>query len=84
MGAVKKTDIPDIAAFMPAFWEFIKAVWIVEESDEYWEYVQFKADELHKKYPSEFAKCMILAFCDYLDGVYQKQRKDKRKRSELK
>lgn len=74
MAIVKKADIPEIAAFMPAFWEFIKSVWIVETSDEYWDYVHFKADELYKKYPSEFAKSMILAFCDYLDNKLERER----------
>lgn len=74
MGAVKKFDIPEIAAFMPDFWEFIKSVWIVEESDEYWDYVHLKADELYKKHPNDFTKCMILAFCDYQDGKLKRKR----------
>ena len=36
MAGVKKKDIPDIAAFMPEFWEFVKSVWIPEDSDQYW------------------------------------------------
>lgn len=74
MASVKKADIPEIAAFMSDFWEFIKSVWGVEDSDEYWDYVHFKAEELYKKHPNAFAKTMILAFCDYLNEVYQKQK----------
>lgn len=73
MGAVKKADIPEIAAFMPAFWEFIKAVWIPENSNEYWEDVHSKANDLYKKYPNRFAKCMIRAFSDYLDEECQRR-----------
>ena len=39
MAGVKKKDIPDIAAFMPEFWEFVKSVWIPEDSDQYWKEV---------------------------------------------
>ena len=46
MAGVKKKDIPDIAAFMPEFWEFVKSVWIPEDSDQYWKEVYDKAQEV--------------------------------------
>ena len=71
MAGVKKKDIPDIAAFMPEFWEFVKSVWIPEDSDQYWKEVYDKAQELYQKYPVDFVKRQILGFCEYLDQKWQ-------------
>lgn len=74
MAGVKKKDIPDIAAFMPEFWEFVKSVWIPEDSDQYWKEVYDKAQELYQKYPVDFVKRQILGFCEYLDQKWQDER----------
>ena len=74
MAGVKKKDIPDIAAFMPEFWEFVKSVWIPEDSDQYWKEVYGKAQELYQKYPVDFVKRQILGFCEYLDQKWQDER----------
>ena len=60
--------------FMPEFWEFVKSVWIPEDSDQYWKEVYDKAQELYQKYPVDFVKRQILGFCEYLDQKWQDER----------
>lgn len=67
MASVQKADIPEISNFFSEFWMFVKSVWKTEKSDEYWDDVTGKANELIKKYPDNFCKGQILAFLDYLD-----------------
>lgn len=53
--------------FFQDFYKLCQSIWIVEESDEYWDGVINRANKLYKKYPDEFCKGQILAFLDYLD-----------------
>lgn len=68
MGAVRKTDIPQVSAFMTDFWEYVKAVWIIEDNDAYWDEVCQRAVRMLDKYKDEFCRGQILRFLDYLDA----------------
>lgn len=74
MASVKKSDIPEVAAFMTDYWNFVKSVWIPEDSEEYWAYVHLRAEELYQKHPFDFAKQHILTYCEFLNNEYQKKK----------
>lgn len=71
MAGVNKTDIPEIAAFMPDLWTFMKSVWVPEDNEVYWEDVNVKAATLEKKHrdgdKDGFCQAMILFIMDYLE-----------------
>lgn len=72
MASVKKSEIPEIAAFMTEFWSFVKKYWIVEECDEYWAQLVEEADEMFKRYPDEFCKRQVVSYVDYLSAKLKK------------
>lgn len=53
--------------FFQDFYRLCQSIWIVENSDEYWDDVFQKTNELYKKYPDDFCKGQVLALIDYLD-----------------
>ncbi len=67
MAAVKKSDIPVISAFMVDFWEYVKAVWLVEDDEAYWDDVCQRANVLLEQYEDRFCRGQVLRFLDYLD-----------------
>ena len=78
MGAVTKSQIPAIAAFMPRFWEAIKATYIPEKSAVYWKDVLMKLDAACAGLygtPEEMQLCKTLlqAYGDYLDEKGRQQ-----------
>ena len=50
----------------------------MEDSDDYWEDVFKKTNELYKKYPDDFCKGQVLALIDYLDKKAIKLKQDLR------
>ena len=71
MASVKKTDIPEIASFMSEYWEHIKSVWMVENTDEYWDDAYQRTITLLKKYSNDpFCRMQILQFWDYLQSKH--------------
>lgn len=71
MGAVTKNQIPAVAAFMPRFWEAIKATYTPEQSPEYWLDVLTRLDATCNGLegtPEEMQLCKALlqAYGDYL------------------
>ena len=76
MASVRKEDIPDIAQFMPEFWEIIKRYWIVEDTDEWWEEVIQTCDQCFKKYNKDlFVRRMLGAFTNYLEEKRNEERR---------
>lgn len=67
MGEMKFTKGSEEWQFFQDFYKLCQSLWIVEDSDEYWNSVIKKVDELYRKYPDEFCKGQLLAFIDYLD-----------------
>ena len=67
MGEMKFAKGSEEWQFFQDFYKFCQSVWIVEDSDEYWNGVVREADELYRKYPDEFCKGQVLAFLNYLD-----------------
>lgn len=52
--------------FFQDFYKLCQSIWIVEKTDEYWDEVIEKANDLYKKYPDKFCKGQVLALLDYL------------------
>lgn len=75
MASVRKEDIPEIAQFMPEFWEIIKKYWIVEDMDEWWEEVIGVCDACYKKYNDPFVRKMVVAFIEYLEEKRNEERR---------
>jgi hypothetical protein len=71
---VKKSDIPQEAEFMTEFWKVAKKYYIPEDTDSYWHDAIQSLTELSKKYPSEFAKNIILGFMKYLEDKFYKRK----------
>lgn len=68
MGAVKKSDIPAIAAFMTDFWHLIKATWEPELGENYCRSFIDRVYGLIDKYAgNRFVNVMCLAYLDYMD-----------------
>ena len=67
MASVKKKDIPEAGKFMVDFWEHIKAVWIVEDDEGYWEDVVRRTCVLLERYKDPFCRGQVLRFLDYLE-----------------
>lgn len=57
------------------YWRLCQEIWIVEDSDEYWEDVVYKANQFYKKYNTEFSKELALALTEELERK-QKQQKN--------
>lgn len=64
--------------FFQDFYRLCQSIWIVEDSDDYWEDVIKKTNELYKKYPDDFCKGQVLALIDYLDKKAIKLKQDLR------
>mgnify|MGYP004448116867 CR=1 FL=1 len=72
MASVKNKDIPDIFQFMKDFWNTIKELWDVEDTEKYWSLYEKRASELNKKYNyNKFVSLQIRAFGDYLSDEYK-------------
>lgn len=74
MASAKKADIPEIASFMTDIWAFMKAFWIPEDDDGYWDDVIDGAGELGKRYQHDFCEAGICFVVDYLEWRYEKDR----------
>lgn len=72
MGRVTKDQIPAVAAFMPRFWEAIKATYVPELGLAYWRDTAAKLDATLTGLqgdPEEMALCrkLLLAYGEYLE-----------------
>lgn len=83
MAAVKKTDIPEIGKFMVDFWEYIKAVWKIEDCETYWDDVFQRAKALLRQYDDPFCRGQVLCFLDYLDKNCRLHKEGRSCQSEL-
>ena len=63
--------------FFQEYWKFVQKYYIPEATDEWWEDVIAKADELYKKYPDDFAKKMVRTFLEDIDSRSTNGKKDK-------
>lgn len=53
------------------FWKLCQDYAIPEDSDEYWESFQRSSNAFYKKYKTEFAKLLVLAELNNLEGIYK-------------
>ncbi len=74
MASVKRADIPEVARFMTDIWAFMKAFWIPEDDDGYWEEVLDRAGELGRRYQHDFCKAGICFVVDYLEWRHEKDK----------
>ena len=79
MGKTKFLKGSEEWQFFQDFYNLCQSIWVVEESDEYWNDVVDKVDELYKKYPDEFCKGQLLALLNYLDKKATKTLNDSKK-----
>ena len=75
---VKKSDIPQEAEFMTEFWKVAKKYYIPEDTDSYWCDAIQSLTDLSKKYPSDFAKNIILGFMKFLEDRFYRERRNER------
>lgn len=55
------------------YWKLCQKLWILEESDEYWEQVIKLSQEFHEKYNTVFSKHAAIALINSLDEKYKKE-----------
>ena len=67
MASVKKSEIPGVAAYMTDIWEYIKSVWIIDGTDEYWDQVVAGVNRLLKTYHDPFCQGMTLWVLSYIE-----------------
>lgn len=54
------------------YWKLIQNNWDVEDNDEYWQEAIRQTDEFYKKYKTEFAKDLAVAYMNELERRYKK------------
>lgn len=68
---VTKQQIPEVAAFMTEFWEFIKQTYVPESNDDYFKYVAARANQIAGKVKNgterSLCKKLMAAYLDFLD-----------------
>lgn len=68
MASVTKEEIPEVAKFMPQFWELIKKYYKPEDTDEYWESFNADSEKLYMSTDHILCRQMILDLTSYLEG----------------
>lgn len=56
------------------YWTLIQENWITEEVDGYWEKVSNDSDSFYKKYNTQFAKDLAVAYVNELERRYKNGR----------
>lgn len=75
MASVTKNDIPDIAVFMPELWELIKAFYVPENNDAYWNAYHKKSQELYRKHnENNLVLHLIAGFTNYLECEQERRK----------
>ena len=73
MASVKKSEIPEVAAYMTDIWEYIKSAWIIEDKDEYWDQVVHGIHRLMDQYHDPFCQGMTLWVLSYIEERAKKK-----------
>lgn len=77
LSAIEKYDKEECRKIFNDYWMVCKAIWEVEDHDQYWSDVISLVDTFYKKYKTVFAKKLSLALTNELDRRFKEGRFDK-------
>lgn len=70
MASVSKDDIPNVAGFMPDFWELMKKYYITEDDQHYWDALIDDSTKLDTRMGEEkerrLCHMLLLAYLEFL------------------